>query len=190
VRQSLALASSLYNHLLSIYRFLNNMDDRSQSSHFRALFDTALHHYQMHTGTTLSSHPLAEKLHHCDSVNSVTDVLREQAQAFSDFQDGERRITKSLEAIVSVLHTLSENYALGEGIGLVRLNLTNKYSVFLMLYSKPFPPAKLIFAGFAILLAVRSFLISYVYILVTCQCVRRSRTLAPAMMFSSIFSNR
>src|SRR5260221_11185523 len=166
------------------------MDVQSQSSRFRALFDSALQDYQRQTGTTLSSHPLAEKLQHCDSVESVTAVLREQIRGFSDFRGGEGRIMKSLKTIVSVLHTLSENSALNEGIGLVRRKASYRCSIFLILYSQPFPPAKVIFAGFAILLAVRSFLLSYVYILVTCKCVRRSRTSAPAMMLSSICSNR
>jgi hypothetical protein len=95
------------------------MDD-PQSSRFRAFFDSALHDYQRQTGTTLSSHPLAEKIQDCDSVESVTAVLREQARALSDFRGGEGRIMRSLETIVSVLYTLSEKSALGEAIGLVR----------------------------------------------------------------------
>ena len=136
------------------------MDDHSQSSRFRALFDAALQDYQRQTCTTLSGHPLAEKLQDCDSVESVTAVLREQAQAFSDFRGGEGRIMKSLKTIVSVLYTLSENSGLGEAIGLVRRKASSRYSKFLILYLQPFPPAKAIFAGFAILLAVRSFFIS------------------------------
>ena len=96
------------------------MEDQSHPSRFRAIFDSALQDYQSQTGTTLSSHPLAEKLQHCDSVESVTAVLREQARALSDFRGGEGRIMKSLKTVVSVLYTLSENFALGDTIGLVR----------------------------------------------------------------------
>jgi hypothetical protein len=130
------------------------MEDQAQSCRFRAIFDSALQDYQSQTGTTLSSHPLAEKLQHCDSVESFTAVLREQARAFSDFRGGEGRIMKSLKTVVSVLHTLSENFPLGEAIGLVRQKASCRCSKFLILYSQPLPPAKAIFAGLAILLAV------------------------------------
>jgi len=166
------------------------MDVQSQSSRFRALFLSALQDYQTQTGTTLSTHPLAERLQHCDSVESVTAVLREQARAFSDFRGGEGRIMESLKTIVSVLHSLPENSALGEVTGLVRRKASYRCSMFVIPCSQPIPPARLISAGFAILLAVRSFLIFHVYILVTCKCVRRSRMSAPAMMLSSICSKR
>jgi len=130
------------------------MDDQSQPSRFRALFDSALQDYQRQTCTTLSSHPLAEKLQDCNSVESVTAVLQEQARAFSDFRGGDGRIMKSLKTVVSVLYTLSENSALGEAIGLVRRKASSTCPKILILYPQPFPPAKSIFAAFAILLAV------------------------------------
>ena len=98
------------------------MGDQSQSSRFRALFDSALQDYQSQTCTTLSSHPLAEKLQHCDSVESITAVLQDQARVFSNFRGGEGRIMKSLKTVVSVLYALSGNSAIGEAIGLVRRN--------------------------------------------------------------------
>jgi len=98
----------------------HNMADQSQSSHFRLLFESALQDYQIQTGTTLPNHPLAEKLQYCDSVDSVTAVLQEQAQAFTEFRGGDGRIMKSLKTVVSVLDSLSTSTALGEAIGLVR----------------------------------------------------------------------
>ena len=154
--QSLTLTSSLYNHLLSKLSLpsSNNMDDQSQSPRFRALFDSALQDYQSQTCTTLFSHPLAEKLQHCDSVESVTAVLQEQARAFSDFRGGDGRIMKSLRTVVSVLYTLSENSALSGAIGLVRRKASSTCPKFLIHYSQAFPPANAIFAAFAILFAV------------------------------------
>lgn len=93
------------------------MGDQPQSSSFRALFESALHDYQLQTGTTLASHPLAEKLQDCDSVESVTTVLQDQARAFNEFRGDNGRITTSLKGIVSVLYTLSTSTA---AIGLVR----------------------------------------------------------------------
>ena len=98
------------------------MGDQPQSSHFRVLFESALHDYQRQTGMTLANHPLAERLQNCDSVASVTAVLREQARAFSEFGrgDGRLRIMKPLKRVVSVLYLLSASTALSEDIRLVR----------------------------------------------------------------------
>ena len=95
------------------------MGDQSQSSRFRALFDAALQDYQIQTGTALANHPLAEKLQHCDSIESITTVLEGQARAFSEFRGGDGRVMKSLKTVVSVLYTLSVGTDLGEAIGLV-----------------------------------------------------------------------
>ena len=93
------------------------MDDQSQSSSFRVLFESALHHHQIQTGTSLVGHPLAEKLQNCESAESVTAVLQDQVRAFSQFQRDNSRITKSLKGVVSVLYTLSASTA---AISLVR----------------------------------------------------------------------
>ena len=95
------------------------MGDHSQSSRFRILFESALQEYQTQTGTTLADHPLAEKLQHCDSIESITTVLQEQARAFREFRGGDGRVMKSLKTVVSVLYTLSVSTALDEVIGLV-----------------------------------------------------------------------
>ena len=73
--------------------------------------------YQIQTGIALASHPLAGKLQSCDSVESVTTVLQDQAREFSKFRGDNGMITKSLKGIVSVLYTLSASTA---AIGLVR----------------------------------------------------------------------
>jgi hypothetical protein len=96
------------------------MGDHSQSSRSRIAFESALHDYQTQTGTTLASHPLTEQLKNCDSVESVTAVLQEQARAFSDIRGGDRKIMELLGRIVSALHTLSASAVLGEAIDLVR----------------------------------------------------------------------
>ena len=95
------------------------MADHSQSSHFQVLFESALQDYQNQTGTALPNHPLAEKLQYCDSVESITAVLQEQAKAFSEFRGDDGKFMKSLKGVVSVLYMLSASTALGEAIGLV-----------------------------------------------------------------------
>jgi hypothetical protein len=97
------------------------MADHSQSSRFQVLFEAALQDYQIQTGTTLANHFLAEKLQYCDSVESVTAMLQEQARAFTEFRGDDGKFMKSLKGVVSVLYTLSISTALGEAIGLVCL---------------------------------------------------------------------
>ena len=100
------------------------MGDQSQSSRFRLLFESALQEYQNQTGTSLASHPLAEKLQDCHSIESITTVLQEQARAFSEFRGGDGRVMKSLKTVVSVVYTLSVSTVLGEAVGLVRWKMS------------------------------------------------------------------
>jgi hypothetical protein len=91
----------------------------SQPSSFQALFNTALQNYENQTGTRLVDHPLAKPFETCDSVDSITAILRDQAQIFYEFRN-DGRLMKSLKSSIDVLHTLSISTILGEGIGLVR----------------------------------------------------------------------
>jgi hypothetical protein len=96
------------------------MGDQSQSSHFQALFESALQNYQSQTGMVLADHPLARQLQNCHSIDSVTTLLQIQARAFSEFQGDDAKIMKSLKHIVSVLYKHSASSILDEAIGLVR----------------------------------------------------------------------
>ena len=60
---------------------------------------------------------------------------------------------KSIKSSVDVLYVLSGSTVLGEGIGLVRPKVIILV-LLLIIILQPFPPAKAIFAGIAILLAV------------------------------------
>jgi hypothetical protein len=97
------------------------MSDRSGLSrlHWQVLFEAALQDYEKQTGIVLAIHPLAQQLQGCDSVESVTAVLHEQTQAFSEFR-GRDKILKPLKNALSVLHKLSATTDLGQVIGLVR----------------------------------------------------------------------
>jgi hypothetical protein len=98
------------------------MIDQSGPSHFQALFEAAFRDYEMQTGKTLANHPLAEKLQNCDSVESVTAVLREQTESSSEIR-GKDRVLKPLKNVLSVLQELSSTSAVnfGQHLGLVRL---------------------------------------------------------------------
>ena len=97
------------------------MSDQSPPSPFRVQFESALREYQKQTGATLVSHPLAEQLRSCDTVESVTTVLQDQARLSSEFRRGsEGGIMKSLGPIVSVLNAIFASVTLDEAIALVR----------------------------------------------------------------------
>ena len=95
------------------------MSGQSGSPHLQELFEIALQDYEDQTGIALAKHPLAEKLQNCDSVESVTAILREQTQAFSEFQEKDK-VLKPLKKAVSVLYKLSATTNFGQDIGLVR----------------------------------------------------------------------
>ena len=95
------------------------MGDHARLSHLRELFDAALHEYQKQTGIALAEHPLADKLQNCDTVESITAVLCEQTQAFSEFQRNDK-VLKPLKKAISVLYKLSATADFGQDIGLVR----------------------------------------------------------------------
>ena len=117
------------------------MAEQLQFSRFRLLFESALQDYQNQTGTTLANRPLTEKLQNCDSVESVTAVLQEQARAFTEFRGDDGRFMKSLRGVVSVLYMLSASTALGEAIRLVCLNVLMEI-LLLMLYLAAIPTRK------------------------------------------------
>ena len=95
------------------------MSDQPGSSCFRNLFEYALQDYENQTGMSLAKHPLAERLQNCDSNDSLTAVLQEQARAFHEFR-GHNRIIKYLKSAVSILSKLSvTTTTLGDTFGLV-----------------------------------------------------------------------
>jgi hypothetical protein len=100
-------------------------DMRGHSRHsgafqFRLLFEAALEDYRRQTGTKLVDHPLYAKLIKCDTAESITDVLQEQARVFLNSQRDDGKVMKSLTTAVHVLYSLSASTLLGEAIGLVR----------------------------------------------------------------------
>ncbi len=107
------------------------MGDHSASSRFQVLFDSALQDYERQTGTTLTNHPLAEQLQTCQSVESTTALLQEQAHAFKAFRETDK-IMKSLKNVVSFLSKLSATARLGQHFGLVCLRLPIGCSTSLM----------------------------------------------------------
>jgi hypothetical protein len=105
------------------------MSQLSSSSSFQALFGAALLDYGNRTGISLVNHPFAKQLEECDSLDSITAILREQARGFREFRGDNGKLMKSVKCSVDVLYILSISTVLGEGVGIVR----PKSSTFLVL---------------------------------------------------------
>jgi len=78
----------------------------------------------------------------------------------------------SIQSTVSVLTRLSATATLGDTIDLVRQKALMACSIALKAFLQPFPPAKPIHAGLAIMLVVCAFFRLYMDILVTSEGTR------------------
>ena len=91
----------------------------SHQSRLRGLFEAALEDYKQQTGIELAQHPLARRLEDCNSVESVADVLREQAQDLDKLREKDK-VLKPLKKVLTVLQILpsaAANFA--QDVGLV-----------------------------------------------------------------------
>ena len=89
------------------------------TDNFTAIFEVAASEYKRVTGNPLDTHPFATQLDKCDNPQSISNVLRTQAQALGAFRKGDDKLElmESLDPIVHILFTFSAT--LGEGIGIV-----------------------------------------------------------------------
>ena len=118
---------TIISHSEPIPSFLKTLSPppiRGMANHLRStrvcmLFDTALQTYEKNVGVTLVEHPLALRLQSCHSVESITTVLQDQVQAFSDLRRS-GRIIKSVKSTVSNLTKHSTVTSPALDIGLVR----------------------------------------------------------------------
>ena len=85
---------------------------------FTAVFNAAEAEYQKITGKRLDTQPFAAKLDTCHSPENISNLLRTQAQAFSNFRQGDEKLMRWLGPTVNILFTFSDTF--GEGIALVR----------------------------------------------------------------------
>jgi len=112
------------------------MSQASSSSSFRSLFDAALQDYTSQTGTRLEGHRFATQFETCSSVESISSILQEHAQAFHEFRGEGGKIIKALKSTVHILYTFSIGAVFSEGLSLVRLKMliasvfpSNVYSI-------------------------------------------------------------
>jgi hypothetical protein len=125
------------------------------SMSFQPILDAAFADYAKQTGIDLAKHPSSDRLQACHSPDDVLKLLEEKANEFKDYREGNRKLINCLKPVVNVIHTFSG--VLGEAVSLV--SRIASFSLFIFspvcCYQIPFQPAKAIFAGVDILLAVR-----------------------------------
>ena len=95
------------------------MTDQSLSSHLRNLFESSLHDYEIKTQISLVNHPLAQNLDNSSSVESIINLLQDQARNLGECR-GRGRIMRSIRRTVSFLYKLEATAALVDGISMVR----------------------------------------------------------------------
>ena len=123
------------------------MSDMSQHS-FQNLFEAAVLDYEKQTGTRLAEHPLAMQLQNCDSIESTTAMLQQQAQIFGGFRDN---TLKALKSSIDVLYKLSNTPIIGKVIDLVSSWFLDSNRLLQVV------PASTIFTGIGVLLSVCPF---------------------------------
>jgi hypothetical protein len=117
------------------------MAEQSESSCFRALFQSALQSYEKITRITLAEHPLAVQLQSCHTIESITGVFECQVLTLGDFR-GSEGVMKSIKSTLSILTRLSTPASFGDAVGIVRRNILVAFSTALMAFSTAFPTSK------------------------------------------------
>ena len=126
-----------------------------ESPNFQLIFNNALKAYENQTKNDILFHPLVADLQACQSPSAILTILQQQVQELDQSRTGDERLTRWLDLTVNVLYAFSET--IGEGVSLVHLmTRTLSYIQTLILIRQVFSPAKVIFAGFGVLLSVCS----------------------------------
>jgi hypothetical protein len=84
---------------------------------FQPILDQALKEYKRKTGKEITTHPLAEEIRGCSSLDAILAVLQGKANELNQSQSSDERLTKWLTPTVNVLNAHSAT--LGQGVGTV-----------------------------------------------------------------------
>jgi hypothetical protein len=132
----------------------------SESFVLQSLLEGAFTEYEKRAGRNLVGHPLLIRLKQCNSVESITKILEEQAQALRDFKGDDGKMMKSLTHAVHFLYALSTSPAIRQALPfIVRYARTerpdgSRACISLTLILQPFLPVTSIVASIGILLGV------------------------------------
>jgi fungal STAND N-terminal Goodbye domain len=121
-------------------------------SHFQLIIN-AVADYAKQTGIDLAKNPFAEKIELSNSPEAILELLQEREKAFKEYREGNRRLITCLTPAVTVLHAFSG--ILGEAVSLVSGVTYYPLNPLTWPRQVPFSPAKAVFTGIDVLLAVR-----------------------------------
>ena len=112
------------------------MTDQPASARFQALLEFALQDYEKKARITLADweDSLAIRLQRCQTIDDITALLQDKAQAFDDFRQCDR-IFKSIKATVFIFTPISTLASAADGAGLVRLNGLKACPAFLTVFT-------------------------------------------------------
>jgi hypothetical protein len=123
----------------------------SSTSAIHMIID-ALADYTNVTGIDLSKNPFAAAIERSDSPEAILELLQEREKTFKEYRDNNRRLINCLTPAVKVIHAFAG--ILGNALTLV----SHKYDLVTFLSrlcQAHFPPARALFVGIDVLLAVR-----------------------------------
>jgi fungal STAND N-terminal Goodbye domain len=123
----------------------------SSTSAIQTIID-ALADYTKVTGIDVSKNSFAAAIERSDSPEAILELLQEREKTFKEYRDNNRRLINCLTPAVKVIHAFSG--ILGNALTLV----SHKYDLVTFLSrlcQAPFPPARALFVGIDVLLAVR-----------------------------------
>ena len=122
----------------------------SSTSNFQLIID-ALADYTKITGIDLSTNPFAATLDQSNSSDGILQLLQGREKAFKEYRSGNRRLINCLSPAVKVIQAFSG--ILGEAVSLVSHTF---HLLGLLTWPRqvPFTPAKALFVGIDVLLAV------------------------------------
>jgi hypothetical protein len=83
---------------------------------FQSVFDAALRDYGVQTGIKLIDHRLSRELEMCNSIDSITYFLQQQARNIGKNQGHDSKLMKSLKPTVNVLYILKTTVTFREDI--------------------------------------------------------------------------
>jgi len=113
------------------------MTDQPTSARFQALLESALQDYDKKAGVTLTNREdsLAIQLQRCHSIDVITTLLQEKAQASNDLQQRDR-IFKSIKATVSILTPISAVTLVADDASLVHQKVLKACHAFLTVFTE------------------------------------------------------
>ena len=121
-------------------------------SNFQLIIN-AVADYAKQTGIDLAKNPFAVKIELSNSPEAILELLQEREKAFKEYREGNRRLITCLTPAVTVLHAFSG--ILGEAVSLVSGVTHHPLNPLTWPRQVPFSPAKAVFTGIDVLLAVR-----------------------------------